>query len=204
MKKSLIHTFGYLISLCLFIVALLVLYHELRRYHFRDIVAGLKAVKPLFITIAGLLTLLDYLVLTLYDALALRYIKYKLEYAKIILASFIGYVFSHNMTIVGGSTARYRIYSSLGVSASDVAKLVIFCGITFWLGFFAVCGIIFVAEPNDIPAALHIPFATARPVGVVFIAMTLTYLIFVAFRRRSFIFREWVFTIRRKITSGIR
>jgi phosphatidylglycerol lysyltransferase len=195
MKKSLIHTFGYLISLCLFIVALLVLYRELKQYHFHDIVAGLKAVKPLFLTIAGLLTLLDYLVLTLYDALALRYIKYKLEYAKIVLASFIGYVFSHNMTIVGGSTARYRIYSALGVSASEVAKLVIFCGLTFWLGFFAVCGIVFVAEPNDIPAALHIPFATARPVGVIFIAMTLAYLIFVILRRRSFIFREWEFTI---------
>jgi phosphatidylglycerol lysyltransferase len=195
MKKSLIHTLGYLISLCLFVVALLVLYHELRQYHLRDIVTGLKAVKPVFITIAGLLTLSDYLVLTLYDALALRYIKYKLEYSKIILASFIGYVFSHNMTIVGGSTARYRIYSSLGVSASDVAKLVIFCGLTFWLGFFAVCGIVFVAEPNDIPAALHIPFVTARPVGVIFIAMTLVYLIFVAVRRRSFIFREWEFTI---------
>ena len=195
MKKSLIHTFGYLVSLCLFIVALLVLYHELRQYHFRDIVAGLKAVKPLFLTIAGLLTLWDYLVLTLYDALALRYIKYKLEYSKIILASFIGYVFSHNMTIVGGSTARYRIYSALGVSASEVAKLVIFCGLTFWLGFFAVCGIVFVAEPNDIPAALHIPFATARPVGVIFIAMTLAYLIFVTVRRRSFVFREWEFAI---------
>lgn len=195
MKKNLIHTFGYLISLCLFVAALLVLYHELRQYHFRDIVAGLKGVRPLFLAIAGLLTLSDYLVLTLYDALALRYIKYKLEYPKIILASFIGYVFSHNMTIVGGSTARYRIYSALGVSASDVAKLVIFCGLTFWLGFFAVCGIVLVAEPNDIPDALHIPFATARPVGVIFIAMTLAYLIFVAVRRRAFIFREWEFAI---------
>jgi phosphatidylglycerol lysyltransferase len=130
MKKSLVNTFGYLISLSLFIVALVVLYYELKQYHFYEIVAEFKGVKPLFLAIAGLLTLLDYLALTVYDLLALRYIKYRLEYTKIVLASFIGYVFSHNMTIVGGSTARYRIYSALGISTGKVAKLVVFCGLT--------------------------------------------------------------------------
>ncbi|HUV65746.1 MAG TPA: hypothetical protein VMW24_17755 [Sedimentisphaerales bacterium] len=115
MRRSLTRNIGYAISLCLFAAAMLVLHRELRHYHYRDIVAELRQVKPAFLVLAAFLTVLDYLVLTLYDALALRYIQRRLEWSKIALASFVGYVFSHNMTIVGGSTARYRIYSALGV-----------------------------------------------------------------------------------------
>jgi phosphatidylglycerol lysyltransferase len=112
-----------------------------------------------------------------------------------MLASFIGYVFSHNMTIIGGSTARYRIYSVLGISPTEVTKLVIFCGLTFWLGFFALCGIVFLVEPHNIPAALHIPFTTVRPVGFIFIAIISVYMILVTLRRRPLIFHEWEFSI---------
>jgi phosphatidylglycerol lysyltransferase len=195
MKRSIAHNIGYLISLALFIVAMVVLHYELKNYHFRDIVAELRAVRPVFLGFAVLLTFLDYLVLTAYDTLALRYIRHHLKYSKIVLASFIGYVFSHNMTIVGGSTARYRIYSALGVSAIEVAKLVIFCGLTFWLGFFAVGGIVFVSEPREVPAALHVPFVTVRPVGFIFVAVVVVYLILTALRRKPLMFREWEFSI---------
>lgn len=195
MRKSLLHNAGYLISLVLFVVAILVLHHELRHYHLRDILSELRAVRLTFLGLAVLLTFLDYWVLTGYDSLALRYIRHHMGYPKTALASFIGYVFSHNMTIVGGSTARYRIYSALGVSAGQVARLVIFCGLTFWLGFFAIGGIVFISEPREIPAALHIPFATARPVGVIFIAVVAAYLIVIALRRRPLTIRGWEFAI---------
>ena len=195
MRKSLVHNAGYLISLVLFVVAILVLHHELRHYHLRDVLSELRAVRLTFLGFAVLLTFLDYWVLTAYDSLALRYIRHRLGYPKTALASFIGYVFSHNMTIVAGSTARYHIYSALGVSAGQVARLVIFCGLTFWLGFFAIGGIVFISEPREIPAALHIPFATARPVGVIFIAVVAAYLIVIALRRRPLTIRGWEFAI---------
>jgi len=195
MRKSLLHNAGYLISLVLFVVAILVLHHELRHYHLRDILSELRAVRLTFLGLAVLLTFLDYWVLTAYDSLALRYIRHHMGYPKTALASFIGYVFSHNMTIVGGSTARYRIYSALGVSAGQVARLVIFCGLTFWLGFFAIGGIVFISEPREIPAALHIPFATVRPVGMIFIAVVAAYLIVIALRRRPLTIRGWEFAI---------
>lgn len=195
MKRSVAHNVGYLISLSLFIVAMVVLHYELKHYHFRDIVAELSAVRPVFLGFALLLTFLDYFVLTVYDTLALRYIRHYLKYSKIAMASFIGYVFSHNMTIVGGSTARYRIYSALGVSTIEVAKLVIFCGLTFWLGFFAIGGVVFISESRGIPAALHIPFVTVRPIGMIFITIVAAYLIVIALRRRPLTIRGWEFAI---------
>jgi phosphatidylglycerol lysyltransferase len=191
MKKSLARNTGYLISLALFCIAMVVLHYELRHYHIRDIIAELRKIKLAFLGLAVLLTILDYFVLTAYDVLALRYIRHRLEYAKIAVASFISYVFSHNMTIVGGSTARYRIYSVLGVSASEVARLIIFCGLTFWLGFFAVAGTVFLAEHQEIPATLHIPFTSAWPVGVIFLMVVFAYLAITAFRRQPLKVHGW-------------
>ena len=191
MRRSLIRNIGYVISLCLFAAAMVILHRELRHYHYADIVAELKQVRPAFLVLAVFLTVLDYLVLTLYDVLALRYIKRKLEWSKIALASFIGYVFSHNMTIVGGSTARYRIYSALGVSASEVARLVVFCGLTFWLGFFAISGTVFLLQRQEIPTALHAPFASVGPVGVIFLAIVLMYVFMTVLRRRPISLWGW-------------
>jgi len=191
MKKSLVRNSGYLISLALFSVAMVILHNELKNYHIRDIIAELRQVRLAFLGLAVLLTILDYLVLTAYDALALRYIRHRLEYVKIAMASFIGYVFSHNMTIVGGSTARYRIYSALGVSASEVARLVIFCGLTFWLGFFALAGTIFIIEHQAIPGTLHIPFTSAWPIGIIFLMVVFAYLALTAFRRKPLMVHGW-------------
>jgi hypothetical protein len=55
---------------------------------------------------AFVLTVLNYLVLTGSDALALRYIRHPLAYHRIAVASFIGYVFSNNATLIGGSAIQ--------------------------------------------------------------------------------------------------
>jgi len=195
MKSSLIRNVGGAIGLCLFAAAMLILHRELRHYHYADIAAELRQVKPMFLVLAVLLTVLDYVVLTFYDALGLRHIQRRLKWRKMALASFIGYVFSHNMTIVGGSTARYRIYSALGVSASEVARLVVFCGLTFWLGFFATSGTVFVLEKQHIPEALHIPFLSVRPIGVIFLAIVAAYVLATAIRRRPISLWGWEFAI---------
>ena len=83
MTKNLVLNCGYLISLALFSAAMVVLHHELRQYHVRDIIAELRQVRLAFLGLAVLLTILDYLVLTTYDALVLRYIRHRLEYTKI-------------------------------------------------------------------------------------------------------------------------
>ena len=113
MKKTLLQKIGLVISVGLFIVAVLVIHHKLKGHHLRDIAQQIKQVQLQYVLLAALLTVLDYIVLTGYDALALRYIRHRLEYYKLAMASFIGYAFSHNATIVGGSAARYRIYSAL-------------------------------------------------------------------------------------------
>lgn len=189
--KKILHNLSPVIGVVLFAVALFVIHHKLKQYHVRDIINEASLIPIATLLLAALLTFLDYLVLIGYDALALLYIKHPLKYHKIALASFIGYAFSHNTTIVGGSAARYRIYSSLGISASDVGKLVIFCSLTFWLGFFSIGGVFFIIQPHQIPPSFHLPFATDRPLGIIFLAVVFGYLAATLFFKKPLRIREW-------------
>ena len=193
MKKKWFRYFGSLAGICLFIAALFVIHQKLHQYHIADIIDKARQTPPVYLLLAIFITALDYFVLTLYDTLALRYLGHPMKYPSIALASFVGYVFSHNLTVLGGSTARYRIYSALGISATEIAKLIVFCVITFWLGFFSVGGIAFIFFPLSIPAELHIPFASVEPLGFIFIAIVIGYLAYAGLGKKQLRFKEWEF-----------
>jgi phosphatidylglycerol lysyltransferase len=178
-------------GMILFIIALVVIYHKLRNYHYHQIVVQVKQISFGYLIAAIVLTLLDYFTLTGYDAMGLRYIGHKLQYRRIALASFVGYAFSHNATIFGGSAARYRIYSSLGVSATEVAKLIAFCVLTFWLGFFTLGGIVFILQPQHIPNAIHLPFVSVRPIGIIFLLIVTAYLLQGILKKQPIRVKEW-------------
>lgn len=179
MKKPLLQRLGPLIGLTLFAAALWALHKALAGYHYRDIALQLKAISTGRLLFSLAATVLGYLVLTGYDVFAFRYIQRPLEYWKIARASFIGYAFSNNIgfSMIAGSTIRYRLYSAWGLSAVDVAKVIAFCMVTFWLGLFTIGGLVFLLEPMALPGLLHLPFTTARPLGWILLAVVAGYLI---------------------------
>lgn len=182
---------GYLISITLFAAALGMIHHKLKQYHLHDVVRQLHQVPVTALLLAGGLTVINYLTLTLYDTMALRYLGCKITYLRTAAASFIGYAFSHNATVLGGSAARYRIYSSLGLSGPEVARLVLFCSVTSWLGFITAGGTAFSLFPGDIPDLLHIPCGLQRFAGPVLLAVPCSYLLFALFRKQPLQIREW-------------
>jgi uncharacterized membrane protein YbhN (UPF0104 family) len=168
----------------LFGLAVLVLRHELAGYRLADIADRFGSIPARRIALAGLLTVASYALLTGYDALAFRWIRNPLAYRRIALASFLGFVFSHNvgLSFLGGSAVRYRMLASWGVSAGEIARVIAFNVLTFWLGFFAL-GAVLVVDPLPVPGALHAPFATSRPVGIALLLGLGGYLAASALRR---------------------
>ncbi len=182
-----------MVSVCLFVLAIYLIHHELRGHRYRDIVYQMQQIGYQDIATAILLTILNYLVLTANDALALRYAGHPLPYRQIAFASFIAYVFSANATVIGASAARFRIYSALGLSASEIAELVIFCGMTVWIGFFLVTGTSFVLEPQyvHLPQRLHLPVHSISALGVCCLALVAIYLFALVLRRRPIHLGGW-------------
>jgi phosphatidylglycerol lysyltransferase len=195
MKKTFLHAVGPLVGFILFSIALWVLHRALKDYHYYDIVRHLRELPILRLLLAFGLTLLNYLIMSGYDLLALRYIRYQLPYRKIAAASFIGYAFSNNigLSMLAGGSVRFRLYSAWGLSVEEITKVVIFCSLTLWLGFLTLGGVVFLFEPMGIPKALHLPFVSVRPIGMIFILFVGGYCWWSLFRKRPLKIRYWEF-----------
>jgi len=186
-----------LLILALFATALRVLHDTLAQYRYRDVIRYLDALPIDQILLAAALTLLGYLVMTGYDTLAFRYIRHPLPYFKIALASFIGYAFNNNAGFSGlvGGSLRYRLYNAWRLTAVEIAKVIAFCTISFWLGFVLLGGIFFLTTPPDIPPAIHIPFASIRLLGIVMLLPAIGYMLWIAIRREPVRIKQWEFEL---------
>ncbi|MBN3961371.1 lysylphosphatidylglycerol synthase domain-containing protein [Nostoc sp. NMS8] len=179
MLKKLRLNFSSLFGLLLLVLSLWAIASELRQYNYRDILNSLATIPKSRLSWAIWLTALGYLVMIGYDILGFNYINRSLSWNKIAFTSFISSAFSNTIgfALLTGSAIRYRFYSTWGVSAVAIAQVIAFANFTFWLGMFAVAGLIFVINPLTIPTQLHLPFATVRPIGVIFLLLIAIYLL---------------------------
>lgn len=138
-------------------------------------------------------TALSYLLLTGYDALALKRLGLSIPYRTTALGSFTSYSVSFTLgfPIVTAGTVRYWIYAAKGVRASEVASLTVIAGITFWLGLGAVlCASLFYASGQVAVLARTSPLVV-QAMGAAVAAGTLGYLIWIASGERTIRVRGW-------------
>jgi phosphatidylglycerol lysyltransferase len=193
MKQKLFQSLGLVFSLVLFFIVLWVLRHELQEYNYHDIIRHVEEIPVWRILLAFVLTTLNYLILTGQDALAFRYLHYPLSYGKIALASFLAYAFSHNVgfALLSSASMRYRLYSTWGLSTTEIATVVTFNGVTFWFGLLTLGGFAFLWEPIPFPSSLPLPFTSLHPLGVIFLTLVVGYLLVCAYCKESLKIWDW-------------
>ena len=137
-------------------LALFLLVRVLRRYSLGDIEVSIAAIPPWRVVAAVLCAAASYTMLSLFDALAVRYVGRRLPYRRIALASFTALSIGHNIgfSAVSSGTLRYRFYSAWGLGAGDVARIVLFCGATVAIGLGALASAALVAAPPLLQDAL--------------------------------------------------
>jgi phosphatidylglycerol lysyltransferase len=177
MKDKLKTWAGPLLGAILFCTALGVLHHELAVHHLKDIFAQMRSLPPGRVATAVLLAACGYGVLTLYDQLALRYLGRSLARGKVTMAAFVGAAFSNNigLSMIAGASVRYRLYASWGLSAVEITKVVFFCTLTLWLGFFTVGGLCFLIGHPALPSGIPLPGGATRAIGALLSLAALAY-----------------------------
>ncbi len=195
MFKKLSKTVPIFISVLVLTLCVWAISQQLHKYRLQDIISSLKAIPNQYLIWAIILTGCNYFLLTGYDTLALRYIRKRLSYRRSSLVAIISYGISNSVgfALLSGSAIRYRFYSAWGVSAVNIAHIISFCNLSFWLGLLAVGGIIFTFIPLEIPPQLNLPFISVFPLGVVFLLIITTYLAFSAFSKKPLKIKNWVF-----------
>jgi phosphatidylglycerol lysyltransferase len=173
-------------TLAIFLLALGAMQHLLRDFHYHQIILQLKSLSVRQIAFAVLCTAASYWALTFYDLSGLRYAGIRLPYKLVALASFTGYAVSNNIgfALISGGSVRYRLYSAAGLSAGDIAKIVVFAGITFTAGLCAVGSFAFLIAPSELAPVVHISPSLASTIGGVALALILAALATAAMNRR--------------------
>ena len=136
MQNAIKHLLGPLTGIFLFSASLWVLHHLLAEYHYPQIVAAVRALTQVEVASGIALTALSYLILSLYDLLAVHYVNQSLPWRKVGFAALVTYAFSNaiGLSVLTSGSVRYRLYGSWGFSPLEIAKIVLFCTVTLWLG----------------------------------------------------------------------
>ena len=137
----------------------------------RGAVSGLPAGA---LALAALVTAADYLLLSGYDLLALRYAGRTLPLPQVVFTSFVSYAFGNNVgfALLSSGSVRLRLYSQFGLSALEVGKIIGFTASQLWAGLLPVAGVALLAGVK-----VPLPEPIALLAGGLALALTAAYLV---------------------------
>ncbi len=196
--RKLAEYFWPIVGLAAVIGSFYLLYHEFQGESVgAEVWANLKAISPTDYFFAALSTLLAYVALAWYDRIALLHLNVThISWVFISMCSFTTYALSHNIgaSVFSGAMVRYRAYSSKGLTATQVAALVVLCSYTFAFGNILLAGILLTWDPTMmqrlagfLPDVLTHPH-TARTVGLLCLGFVALYVAGSLMRFRPFRF----------------
>lgn len=176
----------YTAVLAVMIFCILLVRKKLQHLTWEQVWNGIINIPPYQIALAVLFTAINFVVLTGYDWIAVRYLRKEIPLRRIMVGAIIGYAFSNVMGwMIGGTAIRFRLYSSWGFRLIEVIALVSILSVTFWLGMFMLAGIAFVLLPVHLPTEyqelLHF---SPKWYGIAFLCVVLAYLLATIFIRK--------------------
>lgn len=190
------HLLVSMLACLVFLGSIWVIAQKVQGYEYAAVWAYLQDLPVTYVIFAVGLTASTFIVLTGYDALALRYVDADLSSRRIVFSAFIGYAVSQaigNPILTGGSV-RYRLYSSWGLSTTEVAKSILFAGLSFWLGFFALGGTVLVAQSEALTSAIELPIP-ASVLGIAMLAPVVGYVGLTWIRSRPLTLWGWTLDV---------
>lgn len=149
----------------------------LARYSLAEMGDAMMAIPAAHLALAGLFAAGSYATLTLFDYMAVRYVGHRLPYPRVAFTSFVSLSIGHSVGLAGLSSGaiRYRYYARWGLSVSEVAKVILFTGLTVTVGLTALAGLALAAAPGLSAKLMHVTAGTALAVGCACLAATAGY-----------------------------
>lgn len=174
-------------------VAAFLLYRTLSRYSPSEIMQSLGSIPTARLLAATGFAACSYLCLTGFDWLAVRYAGKPLAYRQTALASFTALSIGHNIGVAALSSGavRYRFYSRWGLSGAEVAKVILFSGVTVGIGLATLGGIGLLLYPAEAEGLVGLDDGSIMALAIACLAAPLAYVALAAFVRKPLRFRKW-------------
>jgi phosphatidylglycerol lysyltransferase len=170
-----------------------ILHGEIARLHFDRVFAHLQAIPRRHVVAALGFTATSYWVLSGYDVLALRYLRRRLPYKRIVFTCFIASAFGHTLgfSAFTGGAIRFRLYASAGVTAVEVATIAAFASLSIGIGLSTLAGISLFLSPAQAGAVLHLDRSLTFLVGALLLAAVIAYTLWSTLSRGVLEIRGW-------------
>ncbi|MGE0116158.1 MAG: bifunctional lysylphosphatidylglycerol flippase/synthetase MprF [Steroidobacteraceae bacterium] len=181
------------LSVLVLIAVLSLLHRALAGYHLRDVFRQLRGLPAATLWYAVLFAVASYVVLTGYDLLALRYVQQPVRIARGMMASFIAFAVGHNIgfATLSGAAIRLRLYGSVGVPATHVALMSVFCVVTTALGSAALIAYALLAQTAEASVLLHLSTNWLQGVAAALVLALAGYFFWVDRQRQPLAWRQW-------------
>jgi glycosyltransferase 2 family protein len=169
---------GPVMAVLVLALVLTVAWRVVGEYRWDDIAEAMAAIAPLRIALAAAFAAASYFCLSWFDWIALRCVGKPLPWRRAALASFTSLSIGHNVGFAGLSSGavRYRFYARWGLTFEEVARLVIYCGITVALGLSTVGAISLLLNPSLIAGAAGVGEGIAQVAALLLLVLPVGYL----------------------------
>ena len=186
-----------LISLGLFVAAILAVYHFLAEVTYDQLLAELAKLAIMQWVLAIVFTAGSFVALLGYDWAALAYIGRRLPLPTVALASFCGYAISNmvGLSLLSGGSVRYRIYLSAGLDGADVARISLFGTLAFTIGILLVGAIALTLHPELAINLLQLSDTALRMLGLAILTVIGGIVAFTFIRRTPVRLGPWRFRL---------
>ena len=124
-RKILWHSIVLLLTVFIFVLAIKALYGLTQTISMQEIWIAIDQIPNINIVFAFIVVAFGYLILTLYDTIALKHMGCRLPFSKVALTSFTAYAIGHTvgLAVLSASGVRYRMYRAQGIEAEGQGSL---------------------------------------------------------------------------------
>ena len=137
------------------------------------------------LVVGALIAFASYLVFGCYDLLGRHYSRHRLPARQVMPVAMVCYAFNLNFTTwIGGVAMRYRLYMRLGLSASNVTRILSLSLLTNWTGYMALAGVIFSLRLVQLPENWALGVTGLQLVGFALLGLVSAYVGICAFSRQ--------------------
>jgi len=177
MFKKILNSTGKLAGTALTVFVIFLVVKEISQYSISEIITAFSEIPLKNLLFASIVTFVDYLIIAAVDNLGFVWLGYRdLSLKRFILAA-AGNAIWCNAGVLAGSTAKFRLYRSHGLDTIDIASLVTFTSVTYFLGLFFLGGLIYLIEPFQLPSFISTDLisGTTGILGIVLLSLVAGY-----------------------------
>lgn len=168
-----------------FVLVAWLLVKQARAIEWQEVGVALRSHPPRGLAIAAALALASHLLYSCFDLLGRARTGHRIGTARVMLTTFVSYVFNLNFgALIGGIAFRYRLYARLGLGVAKTSEVLAISMMTNWLGYALLAGAVFAFWPPALPADWRVSGSALQALGAALMCVPLAYVALCAWSPR--------------------